>query len=225
MSELSPCQAAEATARLTSAASVPASSAFGPAPAPAPAADFASTPAAASPLLWGLAAVLLWALPSGATAFERLDHRGQPALSVLPGFEHLILSGKSGEKTISEPGAFAELSFGLPGTMEGGQAILGLRLGQGETEGTRLVAPSIAWRSYAGEEEWKSFFDVGAFGRILPVWGAGLRIGVGMQYELSQHLGVYFATGGSVAFGEMLQVGYDLGLGLQLRFGEPGFGW
>jgi len=171
-----------------------------------------------------LAAALLALAPGPASAqsYLRLDHRDQSSLSVTPGYEYLTLSGRSGQRSSTEHGAFADLGFGLPVGRDGGQGIFGLRAGAGTDRGARLVAPYLGYRSYAGDEEWKTFFDASAFGRILPVWGVGVRLGAGVQHELSQHLGLFFATGGSVAFGEGLQVGYDVGLGLQVRFGLPG---
>ncbi|AKU91746.1 hypothetical protein [Vulgatibacter incomptus] len=177
----------------------------------------------------GLAIALItvgFALPASGQAVSYLpilDHRDQPSLTLTSGFEHLVLSGrKSSDRTSSEPGAFADLAFGLPASDEGGEGILGLRIGTGPDEGTRLVAPYLAYRVFAGYDEWKTFFDIGAFARLLPVWGAGARLGVGVQYELSENAGLFVATGGSAAYGDGLQVGFDVGLGLQLRFGDPG---
>ncbi len=172
----------------------------------------------------GVAALACLLAPEFASAFERLDHRDQPSISVTPGYEHLILAARGDKDTRSEPGAFAELAFGLPGGEEGGEGIFGLRLGVGPDEGNRLVAPYVAYRNFAGDEEWKTFFDIGAFSRILPVWGLGVRVGAGVQYDFTQSVGAFLATGGSVAYGEGLQVAYDVGVGLQLRFGSPGGG-
>lgn len=191
-----------------------------------PRAPNALTPAAASasslPAFLALAFIVL--LPGIASAYdyERLDHRDQTSLSVTPGYEHLTISGRAERRSTTEHGAFADLSFGLPGGLDGGQGIFGLRLGAGPDHGARLAAPYLGYRSFAGDDEWKTFFDASAFGRILPVWGLGVRLGAGVQRELSQHVGVFLATGGSVAFGDGLQVGYDVGLGLQFRFGLPG---
>lgn len=162
------------------------------------------------------------AASAAAAPHLRLDHRDQSSISVSPGYEHLIISGRSEKRSITEPGAFTDLSFGLPGGVEGGQGFFGIRVGMGSELGERLAAPYVGYRSFAGDWEWKTFFDVSAFGRILPIWGVGARIGAGVQRELSQHVGIFFSTGGSVAGGDGLQVGYDLGIGLQLRFGEPG---
>lgn len=174
-------------------------------------------------LLGAIACVLATlAAPSDAAAWERLDHRGQTSFTLVPGYEHLIRPGRTGERTRSNPGAFGELSFGLPGGDDGGEGILGLRYGAGAGGESRLVAPFIAYRVFAGDEEWKTFFDVGAFARIEPIWGVGTRLGAGVQYDFSQAWGIFLATGGSVGIGDGFHVGFDAGLGLQVRFGTPG---
>ncbi|HWV39666.1 MAG TPA: hypothetical protein VN033_14450 [Vulgatibacter sp.] len=172
--------------------------------------------------LAGLAAALALAAPGTASAWERLDHRGQPSITLSPGYEHLIRPGRSGEKTTSSPGGFAELAFGLPGGDDGGEGLFGLRWGAGQGGESRLVAPFVAYRIFAGDEEWKTFFDVGAFARIQPVWAVGARLGAGVQYDFTQSFGAFFAAGGAAGLGDGLQVGFDAGLGLQLRFGTPG---
>lgn len=170
----------------------------------------------------GLAVSLVLVSPGAAAAWERLDHRGQPSVTLSPGYEHLIRPGRSGEKTASSPGAYAELAYGLPGGDDGGEGLLGLRWGGGAGGESRLVAPFLAYRVYAGDEEWKTFFDVGAFARIQPVWAVGARLGAGVQYDFTQSFGVFLATGGAAGLGDGFQVGFDAGLGLQLRFGTPG---
>lgn len=174
------------------------------------------------PFLAVLLGTAVLAAPATAPAWERLDHRGQPSFTVSPGYEHLIRPGRNGENTTSTPGGYGELAYGLPGGDEGGEGIFGLRWGAGAGGESRLVAPFLAYRVFAGDEEWKTFFDVGAFARIRPVWAAGARLGAGVQYDFTQNVGVFFSAGGSAGLGDAFLLGFDAGLGLQLRFGVPG---
>lgn len=166
-------------------------------------------------------------LPGAAAAYEweeplRLDHRNQPSVLGAVSFEQLIVTGREkGEEAPKGPGALVDVAVGLPLDEEGGEGFLGVRAGGGEG-GARIVAPYLFYRGYAGEDEWKTFFDAGALLRIEPLWAVAARLGVGVQYDFAENLGTYFAAGASVGYGEGLQVGLDAGLGLQLRFGTPG---
>ncbi len=132
-------------------------------------------------------------------------------------YEHLVLSG-GGERSQSTPGLVADLSLGLPMGNESVLGNLGLRVGAGE-EGQRL-APHLFLRVLGGDETWKTFFDVGLLARLEPSWSAGARMGIGLMRELGRHVGIFVAAGGSAGFGERRHIGFDGGIGFQLRFGS-----
>ncbi len=136
-------------------------------------------------------------------------------------FEQLITTAGDESEEGSEPGAVADLALGLPVNEEGGEVFLGLRLGTGAGE-RRLVAPHLFYRAYAGEEAWKTFFDAGLLLRIEPLLVGAARLGFGLQYDLHENWGAYLATGASLGYGDALQVGIDVGAGLQFRFGTAG---
>ena len=163
-------------------------------------------------------------LPGAAPAQEweppRLDHRNQPAILASILYEPLLVTA-SEEHELGAQAAVVDLAFGLPLDEEGGEGYLGLRIGAGE-EGRRLVAPHLVYRSYGGDEEWKTFFDAGLMLRIEPLVALAGRIGIGTQYELDENWGVFLAGGASVGYGQGLQIGVDVGLGLQFRFGNAG---
>lgn len=171
------------------------------------------------------AAVLALALPGSAAAaytFEeaRLDHRGQPSLFVAPVLEHLIVD-RTGEETETGTGLLAEVAWGVPLSDEGGEGLVGLRAGAGLDDGEARLAPFARYRGYYGDEAWKTFFDVGVFVRVEPVWGGGARLGFGTQYDPTENLGLFAGLGGGIAYGDGLQASIDFLAGLQLRFGTP----
>lgn len=168
------------------------------------------------------AAAILVAAPSVATAQEiewRLDHRNQPSIVGGLAFEQLIVTASSKHEGNDGAGVF-DIAFGLPVNDEGAEAFLGLRVGAGED--TRLVAPNIFYRVYAGEEAWKTYFDAGLMLRIEPLVAPSARIGLGLQYDFHENWGAWVGTGASVGYGQGLQVGIDGGAGLQFRFGTAG---
>jgi hypothetical protein len=170
-----------------------------------------------------LPAVLLLALPAIASAgYEepRLDHRDQPSLLGGAVLEHLIVD-RAGEETDAGTGVVGEVAWGVPLSDEGGEGFVGLRAGAG-FDGEARLAPFALYRGYYGDEAWKTFFDVGVFVRVEPVWGGGARVGFGIQHDPTENLGLYAGIGGGLAYGEGLQVSIDCTAGLQLRFGTPG---
>lgn len=131
-------------------------------------------------------------------------------------YEHLVLTG-GGARSESAPGAVADLALGLPLGSERAFGNLGIRVGRGE-EGERL-APQLFLRVLGGDETWKTFFDVGLIARLRPAWSAGARMGIGLQRELGRHMGIFVTAGGSAGFGDRFHIGFDGGIGFQLRFG------
>lgn len=161
---------------------------------------------------------------SAAYAFEdgsRLDHRGQPSLLAAPALEHLIVD-RAGRKTRASTGLLGEAAWGFPLSDEGGEGLLGLRAGVGLDGGETRLAPFALYRGYFGDDAWKTYFDIGAFVRVEPVWGGGVRMGFGVQHDPSEHVGLFAGAGGGLAFGDGLQASIDLLAGVQLRFGPPG---
>jgi len=176
-----------------------------------------------------LTTILCLAAPAGAAAQAiewRLDHRNQP--SVLGGvlFEELVATA-SNEFEGSFSGALADLAVGVPLDDEGGELFLGARLGTGaDPDGTgrarRLVAPHLFYRSYAGEEAWKTWFDAGLLLRIEPLVAPSARVGIGVQYDFHENWGAWAGAGASVGYWDALLVGVDAGVGVQFRFGTAG---
>jgi hypothetical protein len=178
------------------------------------------------PVFRSLLVAVLLLLPLPAAAIEywegpRLDHRGQPSLLVAPAIEHLIV-GRPGEDTETGTALVADVAWGMPLTEEGGEGFVGVRAGAGFSDGDLRLAPFALYRGYYGDDAWKTYFDVGAVVRIEPVWGGGVRLGFGLQYDPTENLGFFAGLGGGIAFGDGLQTNVDFQSGLQLRFGSPG---
>lgn len=151
------------------------------------------------------------------TSLPLMAEAQAPALQGQVVYEHLVIAG-GGEAGVSAPGAVADLAVALPLGSEASFLNFGLRAGMGE-EGERL-APQLFLRVLGGDETWKTFFDLGLLGRIQPSWSVGPRMGIGIQREFGRHLGVYAMAGGSAGFGSRFHIGFDGGIGLQIRFGE-----
>lgn len=156
-----------------------------------------------------LLVVALAALPLAAQAEG-------PALHGNLAYEHLVITG-GGEPGISVPGLAADLALGFPLGSENLLGNLGLRAGVGEED--ERLAPHLFLRVLGGDEIWKTFFDLGLIARVKPSWSAGPRMGIGVQRELGRHVGIFATAGGAVGFGERFHIGFDGGIGLQLRFG------
>lgn len=169
-------------------------------------------------------ASLLLAVPSLASAQDwewRLDHRNQPSVLVGAAYEHLLVTGGDEADERNEGAGVVDVAFGIPVTDDGGEAFVGVRVGRGGGE-TRLVAPHLFYRVYAGDYEWKTFFDAGVMLRIEPLVAPSARVGLGAQYDFHENWGAYLAAGASIGYGGGLEVGGDVGAGLQFRFGTAG---
>jgi hypothetical protein len=141
---------------------------------------------------------------------ERLDHRGALGLTVSAGGEYAF----SAATNVTDNGARAPIELG--GTFS-------------LTEHTELraaarIAPpvKVAWSAYAGirnsrGERWKTFFDLELAVHFTPLWAVGLRLGFGVQYELSPVVGIFAVAGVQGAGGQGLRLGFELLLGVQFR--------
>lgn len=147
------------------------------------------------------------------------EAQGLPPASIFTGvlFEQLTLAG-GGEASSSTPGLAAEVGAGLPLSDRDLLGVLALRVGMDDERDPRL-ATHLFLRTSAGHDDWKTFFDAGLLARIQPAWSVGARLGIGLQHELSEHVGLFLTAGGTAGYGERFHVSFDGGLGLQVRFG------
>lgn len=160
-----------------------------------------------------VACLALCAAPA-ARADERFDHRG--ALGVLVG------GGGEWMNAASGPGLGIQglrVDVNLGGTwaigVDGNELLVLARaiIGGPVLEGSLV----LGYRGYFGQEQVKTYFDVGVAGHLMPELAVGPRLGFGVQYELSPIAGVYAGLAGQVGLGGTLRFDLELCLGLQLR--------
>lgn len=153
---------------------------------------------------------LAWA--PGVLAEDSWGHRGALGLTVSGGGELVtgIVPGAQGDN-----GPRAPLELG--GT-----------LSVAERTELRLAArcappgPRPGWSVYAGlrnarGERFKTFFDLDLAAHLAPLWTLGLRLGLGVQYEVLPVMGVFAVAGLQGGGGAGLRLSFELLLGVQLR--------
>lgn len=157
-----------------------------------------------------LAALALVSGAAHAEELERLDHRGALGLTVSAGAEYVF----SAAYLVTDNGPRAPIELG--GTLS-------------LTEHTELraaarIAPpvKVGWSGYVGirnsrGDRWKTFFDLELAVHLTPLWAIGLRIGFGVQYELSPVMGVFAVAGVQGGGGQGLRLGFEFLLGVQFR--------
>ncbi len=146
----------------------------------------------------------------------RLDHRDQLGVLVVPEGERLFGPGADSDRL----GAGLSLGVSLPLSDEGIEGVLtlhGLDAAPGELQ--PRVTLGGALRRFAGDDAWKSFFEAGLRLPIVPAPGARLRLGLGVQWDLTPGFGAWLGGGaGAGLVTEGFVFGLDAGLGLQWRF-------
>lgn len=160
--------------------------------------------------LGALAIIALGAGPSFAQE-PSWGHRGALGLTVAGGGEFVTALGSG----TSDRGFRAPLELG--GTLS-------------LTEHTELriagrvapPGPHPGWSVYAGirnsrGERLKTFFDLDLAAHLAPLWSLGLRLGLGVQYELLPVLGAFAVAGVQGGGGGGLRLSFELLIGLQFR--------
>jgi hypothetical protein len=74
------------------------------------------------------------------------------------------------------------------------------------------------FRSVFGQEDWQTFFDLGAAVRVFSGTWVGPRLGFGFRRTLSDRLSLYAGLGLSLGFGSGLRVDTEASTGLQWSF-------
>lgn len=163
-----------------------------------------------------MTAGILWAVvvsTSAVSAVERLDHRGAVGLLLGPSLElgEWVKGGKFDE--YSRIGGYLGLSFAIGAN---GNELHGwVRSLSG---GGPLAWSGVAgYRGYFGEEQLKTFFDLGARVDLTPQFTLGPRIGFGIQWEFSSLAGVFGGLAAHLGAGNGLRFSAEAFAGVQLR--------
>jgi hypothetical protein len=138
------------------------------------------------------------------------------ALSLLAGpsagYTTFIQDAKAGAGL----GGFFDLGGSLTVGDDRDEVLIMLRggAGQGGVEGV----VQGGYRSIFGDDDWQTFFDVGAALRLFSGTWAGPRVGFGVRHALSDQLSVYGGFGLSLGFGSGLRMDAEAFTGLQWSF-------
>jgi hypothetical protein len=154
--------------------------------------------------------VLVAAAP--AAAQDRWDHEGSVGLTVAAGgdLRNAVIVGSA-----PDSGARGDLEVGgtLAVTRRTSARLVGRLMLGGASPGWAALA---GIRSSFGDRL-KTFFDLDVSLHLAPLITVGPRMGIGVQWELTQVIGVYTAFGLQLGFGSGLRIGGELLVGVQFR--------
>lgn len=164
-------------------------------------------------------------LPGIAGALEpRFDHRDTHGPSVEALVAHDTLQ-RSGEGSASSWRRATRIAWSYDLTGSGDEVIVGTALALGTYDDPAqekiLVAGDARYRAYFGDDEAKTFFDVGLWVPVRSRLAAGPLVGLGFQYDFSRAVGLYAAGAFAAAFGEARVTSFSASLGAQVRFELP----
>jgi hypothetical protein len=171
----------------------------------------------ASPARALLVAVLSAAAPS--LADDRYDHRGAVGLIAALAFQDkdsIVFNqnfADSGSRYAAEIGGTYAVGY------NGNELALLATLGVA-TYGSLRADWGLAagYRGYFGHERFKTYFDLDAAVHFTPSVTAGPRFGAGVQYELTQTLGVFGGLEGELCIGpQELRLSAQIAVGFQFR--------
>lgn len=157
--------------------------------------------------------LLLLIAPALASAQTYEQHR---SLSLLAGPGFGYTSAITGSEARTGPGGFLDLGGSLTVGDDRDELFLLIRAGVGEAgRGAMLIG---GYRSFFGQDEWQTFFDLGATVRLFSGTWAGPRIGLGLRRTLSDRLSLYGGLGLTLGFGSGMRVDTEASIGLQWSF-------
>lgn len=177
--------------------------------------------------------------PSSRQRPERLDHRHQFGLSVLPGIGYRVIvpyeeakdcgdsSGDSGKRVCTSGVPFfldLQASFGLTGRID---LITDLRLGvaKGDIAGVgHQIAFAPGLRVWLDQDVRLKFFttiqallDNTKQGQDIKRLDYGIRNSNGLMYDPIRNVGFYVQFGETIGFRRWFRIELDMGFGVQVR--------
>jgi len=156
---------------------------------------------------------LLLLLPALARADERFDHRGAVGLLLGGGGEFRFNTGPN----VDERGLRGVLDLG--GTWAigyNGNELLGWVRAAPSASGWGWSAVA-GYRGYYGYERLRTFVDLDLAAQFRPLLTAGVRVGAGVQYEITSNVGVFVGVGLQLGGGNGVVLSGEVISGLQLR--------
>ena len=168
-----------------------------------------------------LAAVAALALPACALALEpRYDHRDSHGFLVEPMLAHDTVA-VSGEPTRSSWRTGMRIAYGWDVLGEGNELFLGVQTAfawnDPERQKVRL-ALDARYRAYFGTEQWKTFFEVGAWAPLSSRLSIGPLVTIGVAYDFSRSSGLFVDGGFLTGFGQARIASFTASTGVSFRF-------
>ena len=144
----------------------------------------------------------------------RFDHRGSIGLLMSPALE--LSDRAAGGQVIDHPGHFlGALGVSVAVGENGNELKL---LAQGASLGGQLGWSVVGgYRGYFGRERFKTFLDLDARLDVAPAFDVGPRIGLGVQWEATQLLGLFAGIAGHVGVGNGILFTGNAFVGIQVR--------
>lgn len=157
-------------------------------------------------------AALLVLLASSAFAQERWDHQGSLGLTIAAGYENrtsiTIGNADTGHRLIPEIGGTLALTRSWSAKLAGRVAFFGPQLGLSFLGGLRSTFG----------DRFKTFFDLDLAVHAVPIFTIGPRVAFGVQYELSEVIGVFAVAGVQLGVAPRgIRFGAEVLIGLQFR--------
>ncbi len=159
--------------------------------------------------------------PAWALALEpRFDHRDTQGVLVEPLLAYDILS-RSGHGSHSSWRPGVRVAYGWDALGEGNELFLGAQTAFSWSDPDRekiRLALDARYRAYFGTEQWKTFFELGAWAPVTSRFAVGPLVTLGVAYDFSRWSGVFVDGGFATGFGQARIASFSLSAGAQLRF-------
>jgi hypothetical protein len=166
-----------------------------------------------------LAIVALF-LPSFVSALEpRFDHRDQSGFLLDVSASRATAASEGISRTTFRP--MLRLAYAFDVTGEGDELAFGA-VGRpygwdmrGEWLGLLLDA---RFRKYFGPDVFKTFFELGLIGVVVPRLAVGPRVSLGAQWDWNRTWGTFVSASFATAFGQMRTAAFEGSAGIQIRW-------
>jgi hypothetical protein len=152
---------------------------------------------------------------------ERFDHHGALGLLLAAEGEHVDtnVAIDTGWRASFNVGGTMSIGWGSNELMLVGRSTFG-ELPSVANPDNRLHYVGLelygGLRGYFGDR-FKTLYEINVGVNFTPYLTAGPRAAVGIQYEISNTIGVYTTLGAQLGFGELLQFRGELAIGFQFR--------
>ncbi|MCP3100384.1 hypothetical protein LZ198_16060 [Myxococcus sp. K15C18031901] len=159
---------------------------------------------------------LLASAPARAAEYVDTPYQERRAFSLIlgPGASYTELINRSDDEVIQGLDAILDVGASLTVGYSGNEVFVMIR-GSAREPDLSLVG---GFRSVYGQEDWQTFFDLGAVVRPFSGPWLGPRVGLGLRHTFSERLAVYGGLGFTLGFGSGLRGDAEAFTGVQWIF-------